>query len=41
MKEEFLYKNGVLEALIILRNKMIKTIKKFNQNPIKLRFLRK
>ncbi|EEF84037.1 chromosome replication/partitioning protein, partial [Borreliella spielmanii] len=39
IQEEFLIKNGILETLIILRNKESKTIKKSKQNPIKpLRF---
>ncbi|UPA18455.1 chromosome replication/partitioning protein [Borrelia puertoricensis] len=39
IEEEFLIKNGILETLVILRNKETKTIKKSRQNPIKpLRF---
>ncbi|MBB6043713.1 chromosome replication/partitioning protein [Borreliella yangtzensis] len=39
IQEEFLIKNGILETLIVLRNKESKTIKKSKQNPIKpLRF---
>ncbi|WP_210362373.1 chromosome replication/partitioning protein [Borreliella garinii] len=39
IQEEFLIKNGILETLIILRNKESKTIKKSKQNCIKpLRF---
>ncbi|WP_420025498.1 chromosome replication/partitioning protein (plasmid) [Borreliella yangtzensis] len=39
IQEEFLIKNGILETLIVLRNKDSKTIKKSKQNPIKpLRF---
>ncbi|WP_210378790.1 chromosome replication/partitioning protein, partial [Borreliella garinii] len=33
IQEEFLIKNGILETLIILRNKESKTIKKSKQNP--------
>ncbi|ACH94034.1 PF49 plasmid partition protein (plasmid) [Borrelia duttonii Ly] len=39
IEEEFLIKNGILETLVVLRNKETKTIKKSKQNPIKpLRF---
>ncbi|ANF34509.1 permease (plasmid) [Borrelia turicatae] len=39
IEEEFLIKNGILETLVILRNKETKTIKKSRQNSIKpLRF---